>query len=657
MKKEIAHVSENESGAVLAHGTGNLESVVQNSSRRSLLTKGAAAMAGFMAGAARAHITPNASGVLSWHASAPFWNVQNPPSYVVHRANGVLGSTGAPYNPMSNGDPPPVAIGDGETDDTAAIQYAIDYISAHQPDAEGTAIEKGGTVYLPAGTYRISRPIILRQSVTLRGESLGSVTLILANRQELLEIIDTGYYDITVFRHGEDKIPFVIGPGSADSGKLCNDGQNRPLLITEGYATGMALENLVFNGNCTNQNSYADLVRFWGLTVSCYIRNVIITKAHGRALTFSFGADVIVDNLWVIENLIPLGYAAVHFNAEEYGPIYSSTSAILRNVFIEHCSQGTDFYHIGDRSDGLRITNPAIFLATNLHFEGVRNCILIDGGTHISIESLSCHYCGLDNAASVILMEEELPHSLYIGTGFAGEMKHVRWLDCPYSGQGGSFAPLPFADDLPFITRLHLVNYGEGEKVPHIQSESVVLNSLHIAGIALDTDTTGSASLNLYEQAEQYSGSNTPELGNASDIALRGGSTTIPRFFIRQYNGNLTEFGSSFDMWNPGVARASNDVWMAFAAVGTNANSYAEDYIQINKRAQFRVLSTGPELQPEVSDGSFVEKIPSVMLGSGSPVNSKTARFVGHIYIDTASTPKTAWIATATGTGGWIPIG
>ena len=49
------------------------------------------------------------------------------------------------------------AVGDGTTDDTAAIQAAIDVVSS-----------SGGSVFVPAGVYRVSQ-IVLRSYVTLQG--------------------------------------------------------------------------------------------------------------------------------------------------------------------------------------------------------------------------------------------------------------------------------------------------------------------------------------------------------------------------------------------------------------------------------------------------------------------------------------------------------
>jgi hypothetical protein len=57
------------------------------------------------------------------------------------------------------------AIGDGTTDDTSAIQAALDYMYN----------AGGGRVYLPAGTYKTSLPLIVLSNVTFEGDGAGSV--------------------------------------------------------------------------------------------------------------------------------------------------------------------------------------------------------------------------------------------------------------------------------------------------------------------------------------------------------------------------------------------------------------------------------------------------------------------------------------------------
>lgn len=59
------------------------------------------------------------------------------------------------------------AVGDGSTDDRAAIQAAIDACSA----------AGGGVVFLPKGTFLIRRPLFLASRVTLQGSGRGVTTI------------------------------------------------------------------------------------------------------------------------------------------------------------------------------------------------------------------------------------------------------------------------------------------------------------------------------------------------------------------------------------------------------------------------------------------------------------------------------------------------
>jgi len=71
-----------------------------------------------------------------------------------------INSTGVTVNVMAHG-----AVGNGSTDDTDAIQAAIDSLS-----------DGGGTVTLPAGTYVISRSLVInRSNVALEGVGAASV--------------------------------------------------------------------------------------------------------------------------------------------------------------------------------------------------------------------------------------------------------------------------------------------------------------------------------------------------------------------------------------------------------------------------------------------------------------------------------------------------
>lgn len=72
------------------------------------------------------------------------------------------------------------AKGDGVTDDTAAIQAAIDFVRAKRlPESGVTIYSFGGTVELPSGTYRISSPINVKRGVRLRGAGRRATTLLI----------------------------------------------------------------------------------------------------------------------------------------------------------------------------------------------------------------------------------------------------------------------------------------------------------------------------------------------------------------------------------------------------------------------------------------------------------------------------------------------
>jgi hypothetical protein len=83
------------------------------------------------------------------------------------------------------------ATGDGSTDDSAALQRALD-----------TAASTGALVGIPAGTYRCATPLELADGVTLRGEGEGSWLkgqLVFASRNavEQLKIGDAGTCAVT----------------------------------------------------------------------------------------------------------------------------------------------------------------------------------------------------------------------------------------------------------------------------------------------------------------------------------------------------------------------------------------------------------------------------------------------------------------------------
>jgi hypothetical protein len=66
------------------------------------------------------------------------------------------------------------AVGDGSTDDTAAIQAAIDVFKPTFVSGDGIP-DKGRTIYVPMGTYIVTAPIKIYSGIVLKGDGVGSV--------------------------------------------------------------------------------------------------------------------------------------------------------------------------------------------------------------------------------------------------------------------------------------------------------------------------------------------------------------------------------------------------------------------------------------------------------------------------------------------------
>lgn len=108
--------------------------------------------------------------------SAPAQTYASPcyPQTPVEAAAGVMPTNFGypPYNVKRYG-----AAGDGKTDDTTAIQTAIDVLNNWQVYSSalgnkftpGPDFAQGGEVYLPGGRYMISKPLLLAPNIQLRG--------------------------------------------------------------------------------------------------------------------------------------------------------------------------------------------------------------------------------------------------------------------------------------------------------------------------------------------------------------------------------------------------------------------------------------------------------------------------------------------------------
>ncbi|GAA4871188.1 hypothetical protein GCM10023310_58430 [Paenibacillus vulneris] len=118
------------------------------------------------------------------------------------------------------------ALGNGYDDDAPYIQSAIDSASA-----------KGGTVFLPAGKYYISRGLLLRNKVNLIGAGAGTTTIKAGNADMFMV-----YSGSSINNYSIEGITFEgIGPSGA-TGEIVERG----IYMVE--AANVSIDNCVFNG-------------------------------------------------------------------------------------------------------------------------------------------------------------------------------------------------------------------------------------------------------------------------------------------------------------------------------------------------------------------------------------------------------------------------
>lgn len=139
------------------------------------------------------------------------------------------------------------AVGDGVTDDTAAIQAAIDAVYA----------AGGGKVYLPAGTYIVGSSVLLKNKTSVFGDGFNASIVKLKNNA-----------NTNVFRTATDPSVY-IGTGNASIG--------------EHYLT---LSDFGIDGNKANNSSGHGIYAYW---YKCVVQNVVISDCVGSGIYEGWG--------------------------------------------------------------------------------------------------------------------------------------------------------------------------------------------------------------------------------------------------------------------------------------------------------------------------------------------------------------------------------
>lgn len=130
------------------------------------------------------------------------------------------------------------AVGDGVTDDTAAIQAAINYAQANiSPPGLTTASAGPGAVYFPAGAYKVTDQLLVTYKISVIGEG------------------QTEYsYGSRIFQTVVNKHLFVLNPATPGTSFSI---EKMVLANTAGIGTG-DLVRVVKTSNYVNSQRYVD---------------------------------------------------------------------------------------------------------------------------------------------------------------------------------------------------------------------------------------------------------------------------------------------------------------------------------------------------------------------------------------------------------------
>ena len=183
---------------------------------------------------------------------------------------------------------------DNGTDDTEALQKAIN--AAH--DLYNFKVLTAGnrlgstTVYLPAGRYRISSPLILKEGVIIKGESRASTNIHCTNPQIAITNV-TGY---------------------ESNGDIISSKNNR-------------IENL------TLSQGGIELIQPWHTTV----KNIFVLNLFGQ---YNVGLEIQIPVNVSIENFRVFNSNGTGIIYKDYAGVGPSTTCFFKRVYVSQCNIG-----------------------------------------------------------------------------------------------------------------------------------------------------------------------------------------------------------------------------------------------------------------------------------------------------------------------------
>lgn len=437
------------------------------------------------------------------------------------------------------------AVGDGVTDDTAAIQAAIDYASSVITDESGDVDQVTAAVKFPAGKYRTTSAIQIKNCVQLHGDGSGATWV-------LVDHAGNGFYTASGSYYANIQVygMHLESGGSAQDGFVV-DGQ-----IRNCYYHDVGCRGFRYSFNVTNSwtvvfdqcYSYSCEHHFYCVTdvggVHIYHGRYDVASNHGiyvdsaaaelvvhdAAVQFGSKSAVYVKNCYTVEldqcffegNCI--GSTTDYYVYINRDTVYSLTSAAVRNCVFNNLSDSN--------RDGLGILYIENIVGFDYVARWARNNVSVVPIVGANVSRINIEYNGANSRSSALT-------NIGVGSNANAVVSQVAR---PYGIYGQDMADTSFApttraalnvgfEDIgvavgTYNSHPSLQGYGDSNKLYLNPADGSIL--LGQTGLASMDDGTNEFSGRFKEITQATSSNITPNATTGLvSVDCSGGSRTI----------------------------------------------------------------------------------------------------------------------------------
>lgn len=321
------------------------------------------------------------------------------------------------------------AVGDGDTDDTQAIQSAIDYANTHS-----------GIVYIPKGEYKVSyqTPIPKEDWGNFHARDFIAPALIVYNNTYLMGESKTE----TILIVDEDAIADAITNAATRSSYVVEPYLN--------FAENVRISNMTFDGNRPDETARQE-IDILSLDGSSIVSNVIVKNALGDCIDADQGYLTVLNS-----EIINASRGGVNSNFDE--GMLQNVETIIDGCYFENIKD----YAVRSRTTHLSVTNSHfynnaggdIYVNTNelKHDDEVYRTVNVGGNIFESdITKTRIIRLGSNSVDTYYSIENNL---------FKGFVTHF-FIDTPIGGDLGGKRDVLFSDNT-VTDNLLLFNGGSG---------------------------------------------------------------------------------------------------------------------------------------------------------------------------------------------------